>query len=325
MNTCREVIKATLILIAFGSTSATAQSVLGCLKMPSTPSGFHLQNVCEYAITAVWCVQKQGQGCYDQSGGWIFTHVQSIDPGKSHFVMESDMVGRGFVSMDACRGRDVKVSVVSRQLVCESKIAASPPALPQPPLPPTQPSAQSQAPSMGQSRALLQDLVRADIVQPPANADREIRPAFQAALRASRRAFQEDVAGKKSKVHNNASDATQCMKVESTGVREEWGMHGRMRMVNTCGFPVEVSWCANEMECAGGHGSTWTLQGGWDWPIFSTDPANPMVRIAACKTDEFKTPLPSDAALARAGGINARHNDPPPARGVSRMLGHVCE
>ncbi len=213
---------------------------------------------------------------------------------------------------------------LKRFLATTCRGQAPPPAAAAPPRAPSAPLAQPQGASLPQSRAVLTELLQAG-AQAPERPEHEIRPAFQAALRASSRAFQQDAAAKVSKVHNNANDATQCMKVEKTGARAEWGIQGRMRLVNTCAYRVEVSWCANVAECTSGHGNLWTVDGGADWPIFFTDPANPMVRIAACKVGGDRQPLPSDAALARSGGINARHNDPQPTLGVGRMLGHVCE
>jgi hypothetical protein len=199
------------------------------------------------------------------------------------------------------------------------------------PVQPSAPSVNSVPPSpmlAGNStnpQSVLQDIVNNERSRPPADSENDIRMHYQAAERAARRAFNDVSELKKTKIHNNANDATQCLKVEPTSVRSEWGIQGRFRLINTCNFPVEASWCANELECTSGHGNLWTLRGGTDWPIFFASLTSPMIRVGACKALWAKQPFPSEAALARTGGINARHNYPPSAPGVGRMTGHLCE
>lgn len=132
-------------------------------------------------------------------------------------------------------------------------------------------------------------------------------------------------ATKTRKLHNRLNDVTPCLAVDPTGVREEWGMEGRFRIRNTCSFPVEASWCANKKECESGHGSLWKLPPKATWPIFFADVANPMIGIGGCRTDETKRPLPSDAAINAAGGINTSHKQPMPYPGVAIMPGHRCD
>lgn len=127
------------------------------------------------------------------------------------------------------------------------------------------------------------------------------------------------------KLHNRLNDVTPCLAVDPTGVREEWGMEGRFRIRNTCSFPVEASWCANKKECESGHGSLWKLPPKGTWPIFFADVGNPTIGIGGCRTEETKRPLPSDGAIAAAGGINTRHKQPMPYPGVGIMPNHRCD
>lgn len=132
-------------------------------------------------------------------------------------------------------------------------------------------------------------------------------------------------ATKTRKLHNRLNDVTPCLAVDPTGVREEWGMEGRFRIRNTCSFPVEASWCANKTECDAGRGSLWKLPPKGTWPIFFADVANPTIGIGGCRTEEDRQPLPSDAAIAAAGGINTSHKQPIPSPGVSAMPNHRCD
>jgi len=134
----------------------------------------------------------------------------------------------------------------------------------------------------------------------------------------------KDREGKSRRLHNNENDATQCLKVVPTGTRQEWGTNGKFKLVNTCGFPVVASWCANKGECEGNHGSMWSISAGKDYPIFFADPANPFIQVGACRTAKDSKPIPSEAAMRRAGGFNERHNEPVPAAGVEIMRGHTC-
>lgn len=127
------------------------------------------------------------------------------------------------------------------------------------------------------------------------------------------------------KLHNRENDATDCIKVEPTGVREEWGMEGKFRLRNICSYPVEASWCANAAECTTGRGNTWKIPASKTWPIFFADPASPYVGVGACRTGADAKPLPSDAAIAAAGGVNVSHKPPAPAPGVQTMPNHRCE
>ncbi len=105
-------------------------------------------------------------------------------------------------------------------------------------------------------------------------------------------------------------------------MRQEWGIEGRYRLVNTCGYPVEASWCANKTECDTGRGNLWSILPNNSWPIFF---AGAEIKVGGCKAGDAKQPLPSDADIAQAGGINESHQQPMPYPGVSVMPGHRCE
>ncbi len=73
-----------------------------------------------------------------------------------------------------------------------------------------------------------------------------------------------------------------------------------MRMVNTCEYAVDVTWCANRTECAAhpwseyyvpSSGNTWQLGPGAEWPIFFTDPRDPYIRLGACRTGADEIPF----------------------------------
>lgn len=132
----------------------------------------------------------------------------------------------------------------------------------------------------------------------------------------------DNMAWRGHKLHFAANDMTQCMKVVPTGTRLEWGTSGKFKMINTCSDTVNVSWCANRAECDGDHGNLWTLRPGMEWPIFFADPADPYIRVGACRN--MGKPVPPDAQLARQGGVSTRHNDPPVAPGVGIMPNHKC-
>lgn len=126
-------------------------------------------------------------------------------------------------------------------------------------------------------------------------------------------------------VHNRANDATACLKVEPTGVISEWGIEGRFRLINSCGYPVEASWCANNAECSTGRGSTWTIRGGGNYPIFFADADNPNIAVGGCKAGEAKQPpLGEQPGINRTGFSEAR-DMPQAAAGVTLMPNHRCE
>lgn len=126
-------------------------------------------------------------------------------------------------------------------------------------------------------------------------------------------------------VHNRANDATACLKVEPTGVISEWGIEGRFRLINSCGYPVEASWCANNTECSTGRGSTWTIRGGGNYPIFFADADNPNIAVGGCKAGEAKQPpLGEQPGINRTGFSEAR-DMPQAAAGVTLMTNHRCE
>ncbi|MFT3725240.1 MAG: hypothetical protein QM773_16845 [Hyphomonadaceae bacterium] len=150
-------------------------------------------------------------------------------------------------------------------------------------------------------------------------------PVSEQSRRDNAKAQQDFEKTKSRKLHNRENDATDCIKVEPTGVREEWGMEGRFRLRNTCSYPVEASWCANAAECSTGRGNTWKIPASKTWPIFFADPSNPQIGIGACRTGADAKPLASDAAIAVAGGVNTSHKQPTPAPGVSVMPSHQCE
>lgn len=123
--------------------------------------------------------------------------------------------------------------------------------------------------------------------------------------------------------HNGANDATECMRVFPTETKLEWGINGKVEMINTCPYPVSVTWCANERECNGGAGSTWILRAGQQWPIFFADPVNTNIRIGACRiganatpTPQPGQPLPPDRHLPPAAGS---------APGVEPMTNNYCD
>lgn len=153
----------------------------------------------------------------------------------------------------------------------------------------------------------------------------EGRPSNATSRQRQAAANANHTATKTRKLHNRLNDVTPCLAVDPTGVREEWGMEGRYRIRNTCSFPVEASWCANKSECTTGRGSTWKLPPKGVWPIFFADLANPQIGIGGCRTEENRIPLPSDAALSAAGGINTSHKPPIPYPGVTILPGHRCD
>lgn len=187
--------------------------------------------------------------------------------------------------------------------------------------------ATAQAPKSVDANAqtAVNDVLQAQRNQPADEENNGISPKWRPVDRQIKQAFDAEAKRRQKRVHHAANDMTQCLKVEATGAREEWGMAGRFRIKNTCGSAVRASWCANEMECSSGHGNLWTIPAGSDWPIFFADPNNPFIRVGGCKVASESVPLPSDAALARAGGLYSRHSEPPSAPGVGSMPGHSCE
>lgn len=126
-------------------------------------------------------------------------------------------------------------------------------------------------------------------------------------------------------LHNRANDATACLKVEKTGVTSEWGIEGRYRLVNSCGYPVEASWCANTAECFSGRGNLWTIRAGGDYPIFFGDPTNPDIQVGGCKAGAAKeAPLAQQPGINQSG-VNEAREMPAPAPGVSLLTNHRCE
>lgn len=190
---------------------------------------------------------------------------------------------------------------------------------------PRQYANRDETPDLDQARGLLQKLVRDAQGRNNLEQDLQILPTYQAAQRAAQRAFQQEGELRKTKLHRNANDATQCLQVERTGTQVEWGIEGRFRIINRCDYQIEASWCANTAECTQGFGSTWKLNPGVDWPIYFSDPDRPFIRVGACRTEANRISLPSDAALRQPGAVNSRHNDPPAALGVARMQSHICE
>lgn len=127
--------------------------------------------------------------------------------------------------------------------------------------------------------------------------------------------------GKTRRYHNSANDVTACLKVQPTGTRQEWGTSGKMKLVNSCGFPVAASWCANAQDCAGGHGNLWTIDAGKDWPLFFSDPQNPHIEVGGCRTAATASPPPPPGAPAPL----SKHQDPQPAAGVTFLHNHTCD
>lgn len=126
------------------------------------------------------------------------------------------------------------------------------------------------------------------------------------------------------KVHNQANDATGCLKVIPTGVVSEWGIEGRYRLLNTCSYPVEAAWCSSTAECDGGRGNLWTIRPSGGYPIFGGDPDNPDIRVGGCKGGDAKAPPLGQQDVERTGFSEARAM-PVPAPGVSLLSNHRCE
>lgn len=152
-----------------------------------------------------------------------------------------------------------------------------------------------------------------------------ITPDWQSKLSQSSAAADQrssDLAKKTRKYHNGANDATNCISVALTGTRVEWGIDGKMRMVNTCEYPVAVSWCANTHDCEGGHGNLWTINPGQEWPIFFVDIDHPDVRIGACRVAPQAVPPPPPGAPAPS----ERHLEPLGSlAGVHASTKNVCD
>jgi len=134
------------------------------------------------------------------------------------------------------------------------------------------------------------------------------------------RAF--DLRQRTSAVHNGANDATECVRVEVTGTRVEWGSTGKMRMVNTCSYPVAVLWCANTQQCETTPGNLQTINAGQEWPIFFSDPENPDVRLGACRIGAQAV-----AAVGPNGTFTSDHRDPAPGApaGVRAWTRNTCD
>lgn len=131
-------------------------------------------------------------------------------------------------------------------------------------------------------------------------------------------------AGKPALVHNRANDATACIRVEPTGAQMEWGIEGRYRLRNNCGYPIAASWCANAQECGAGRGNLWTIAPGKDWPIYFADVANPNIQVGACKAGDARQPPLGQQGVERTG-FNAGRDTPAPAPGVSLLTRHRCD
>ncbi len=138
-------------------------------------------------------------------------------------------------------------------------------------------------------------------------------------------AQQEYEKAKKRRMHNSLNDATSCIRVLPTGVRYEWGIEGRFRLLNTCGYPVSVSWCANKDECENNRGGLWNIYPGRSWPIYGGDATNPYIQLGACKEGDAKQPLPPDADISKAGGISEARQLPVPSPGVGLLPSHRCD
>jgi hypothetical protein len=139
-------------------------------------------------------------------------------------------------------------------------------------------------------------------------------------------AFQRQREGGTQKLHNHANDATSCLSVVATGTKVEWGASGKFKLVNTCGYPVAASWCANTRDCDSGIGNLWTIGAGKDYPIFFADPAHPDIRVGACRTGAQATNKVD--VVANNNGVSmvdTAHDPPQPASGVSIMPGHKCD
>ncbi len=130
--------------------------------------------------------------------------------------------------------------------------------------------------------------------------------------------------GRSRLVHNRANDATACIRVEPTGVQQEWGIEGRYRLRNTCGYPISASWCANGAECALGRGNLWTIRAGGEWPIFFADPTRPHIQVGACKAGEARQP-PLGQQNVEQAGFSEDRDLPAPAPGVSLLMNHRCD
>ncbi|ALL14304.1 hypothetical protein [Caulobacter henricii] len=150
-------------------------------------------------------------------------------------------------------------------------------------------------------------------------------PASESSKRDDAAARQAYQAGKTRKLHNSLNDATACLRVQPTGVRTEWGIEGRYRLINTCDYPVSASWCANTRECELKRGNLWTIRPRGGYPIYFADLANPQIQIGGCREGDGKRPLPSDADLSRQGGVSEARAQPIPAVGVSLLPSHRCD
>lgn len=213
--------------------------------------------------------------------------------------------------------------------------ARSQPAAPPPPRAPAPPPPSYTGYDSAEAQALIAQLLRPDSAAAAAamstrpmvdiSAVAAGGPATATSRRDDAAARQAYQAGKSRLMHNSLNDATSCLKVEPTGVRVEWGIEGRFRLINTCGFPVAASWCANVQECGQGRGNLWTLPPGKDWPIFFADPGNPSIQVGGCRAGQAKRPLPSDAEINRQGGVSEARSPPVPAPGVSLLTSHRCE
>ncbi len=204
-----------------------------------------------------------------------------------------------------------------------------------PPPPPPPPARVYHGADSAEAQALLTRLLGPDGVA--AAAGMSARPGVDlAAVKAggpgtaiSRRAYEEGQrawgAARTRRLHNVLNDATACLRVQPTGVISEWGTEGHYRLYNTCSYPVEASWCANAKECAGGGGNLWKIRAGSYWPVFFADPQKPVIMVGACRTDEAKRPPPSDADIARQGGVSEAREAPQPAPGVSLLPSHRCD
>ncbi len=322
----------------------------------------YVKNRCEFPVTVAWCIKDidvrscaggrapsdicwriEEKSCGDSRSGLNLSH-QALEPFQNFSVFFGRPLQRAtHVVMEACRGRDVKARQSGGStgpMVCEGGIGATTPGTSDPglarpagvgnsdvaPTPrPRQYANRGLTPDLEQSRGMLQQILRDVDFRSDAELDRQILPVYRAASRAAQRAFQQAGELKKTKLHRNANDATQCLQVERTGTQVEWGIEGRFRIVNRCNYQVEASWCANTSECTQGFGSTWKLDPGFDWPIYFSDPDSPFIRVGGCRTEANRIPLPSDAALRQPGAVNTRHNDPLVTPGVGRMQGHICE
>jgi hypothetical protein len=153
-----------------------------------------------------------------------------------------------------------------------------------------------------------------------------VAPAFQENNERMAKDFSRDRAEKSNKVHNHANDATSCLSVVATGTKVEWGAAGKFKLVNTCSYPVQASWCANTSDCQSGHGNLWSIGAGKDYPIFFADASAPDIRVGACRTGSYATSKVDVVANgAGASMVDTAHDAPQPAPGVSIMPNHKCD